>query len=149
MLRKILIHVSVAAIVVAFVGAFVAFQTVGTTTTLVPPAPLTEQAKQCIAFSNAWRTAYNENRIAKLDNTVKGELVMWEGVLASVDPRGDAFDFAPVMNTDPQFKAYVTVRRRFVPKDWKPGIYLRVIGKVRSITALGAVIEGKVIKVVR
>lgn len=115
------------------------------------PAPvLSYEAQQFKAFEAAYITAYDAYRLAKFEDTVKGEFVVFEGQVWSVSNTGLFFEMVPIRyeflgNNHPRMEANVFMTKGvYVPTNLRQAQRVRVTGKISSCGETGVFITGKV-----
>lgn len=115
------------------------------------PTPVRSyEAQQFKAFEAAYIRAYDDFRLAKFEDTVKGEFVRFEGQVWSVSNTGLFFEMVPIGyeyrgNNHPRMQANVfTPKGMYVPTSLRQAQRVRVTGKISSCGETGVFITGKV-----
>lgn len=115
------------------------------------PLPMSYEAEQFKAFESAYLEAYDDYRLTKFEDSVKGEVVIFEGVVWDVSRTGVFFEMIPVngrrsgKNNYPLMEANVFIEKGYVGRAIKPEGRVRVTGKIGSVGESGVFITaGKV-----
>lgn len=114
--------------------------------TLKSPAyVMTHASQQFIAFGQLWQKAYDDHRINDFNKHWVGKTVRWEGFVSRVSPTGIAFDMKP-FSGDYYFSGRIVLATTYVPSNFRANVtYVRVTGKIQSVSVLGAIVEAQTI----
>jgi hypothetical protein len=144
---KTLNRILVGAVVLALTVSVIALVTMVAN---APARPLSYNAQQFKAFEAAYITAYDSFRLAKFEDSVTGELVIFEGQVWGVSNTGLFFEMVPIGyefrgNNHPRMQANVFLPKGvYVPTTLRQSQRVKVTGHITTCGETGVFIRGKV-----
>jgi hypothetical protein len=120
---------------------------------LTRPSPIVQeplfvvQQDSLNKFVVEWREHYDKYRLGAFERRVRDTSVVWEGVVQSIDRKGDAFYIKPVGRWQQDFRAYVVLKQGVVPAFVHVGEHVIVEGHISSLGVLGVIVKGDVTEV--